>query len=98
MLEQKHGLETIKTVVETLRAANIVALPSRVGARFIKREAGLEAQWWTTDDGTERAALALGLKSLPGESYPALRLRIRTEIERCRQSHDVARELYDLSM
>jgi hypothetical protein len=98
LLEQKYGLETIKAVVETLRAADVVALPSRVAARFIKREAGLEAQWWTTDDGTEGAALALGLKLLPGESYPALRLRIRTEVERRRQSHAVARELYDLSI
>ena len=90
LLEQKHGLESIKTAVKVLMEENVVALPSRVAALFSEREAGLEAKWWTTESGTDRAALALGLKPLPGEHYPTLRLRIRTENERRRQSRDAS--------
>jgi hypothetical protein len=81
-LEQKYGLETIKAAVEALKAEDIVALPSRVAAHLVDRDAGLEAQWWMTESGTDRAAYALGLKPLAGETYPSFRARIRIEIDR----------------
>lgn len=81
-LEQKYGLETIKAAVEALRVENITALPSRVAAHVIERDAGLEAQWWMTESGTDRAAQALGLKPFLGESYSTFRSRIRRESDR----------------
>lgn len=81
-LEQKYGLETIKAAVEALRVENIAALPSRVAAHLFERDTGLEAQWWMTESGTDRAAQTLGLKPFVGESYSSLRSRIRRESDR----------------
>ncbi|MFC4518819.1 hypothetical protein [Cupriavidus pinatubonensis] len=81
-IEQKYGLDRVRTAVVELELKEVDPLPSRVSRALQEEGQQPIGAWWQSDAATIDFASQLGLEAYRGETMNAFRQRVSQHLQR----------------